>query len=115
MQVQLLLVALGLLWQMQSAKRLPLLVRLLVWPLLLFEGWLAMLSAAVVTQPLLDSGTAGVRDSSAASERDSGDAAVKAADASETLSSAVSGAAKTVGSKGGRTSTSPAKARPKVE
>ena len=29
-----------------SAERLPLLVRLLIWPLLLLEGWLAALSAA---------------------------------------------------------------------
>ena len=35
-----------MLYQLTSAERLPLLVRLLIWPLLLLEGWLAALSAA---------------------------------------------------------------------
>ena len=35
-----------MLYQLTSADRLPLLVRLLIWPLLLLEGWLAALSAA---------------------------------------------------------------------
>ena len=45
-QIRVLLVAAGLLYQLTSADRLPLLVRLIIWPLLLIEAWLAALSDA---------------------------------------------------------------------
>lgn len=45
-QIRVLLVAAGLLYQLTSADRLPLLVRLIIWPLLLVEAWLAALSDA---------------------------------------------------------------------
>ena len=51
-QLRLVLIVVGLLYQLTSAERLPLLLRLFIWPLLVFEGWLEALSAANAAMPM---------------------------------------------------------------
>jgi uncharacterized membrane protein YgcG len=93
-QVRLLLVGLGLLYQACSHSKLPLLLRLFVWPFLLFESWLAMLSETAAQQPLVR------RNSSASSDR-------SGSSPDGTRPSTAGGGHKS----GSRASVSPAKAR----
>jgi hypothetical protein len=105
-QIRLALICLGLLYQLVSASRLPLLVRLLLWPLLLLEGALKAVSDRnaylAATQPAPPAANA--------TATRAGKTATKAATAA-----AANTATTSASGDSGRSRASPGRARPKVE
>ena len=110
-QVHLALVVMGVLYQLGSSERLPLPVRVFIWPLLLLEGWLASLSASEAT-PLRRGASAppapGAAGAAAASTY-----AVDGTRGARHSASSQSGAGKE--GRGGRAVSSPARMRDKSE
>ena len=96
----LVLVSVGLVHQLSTPERLPLFVRLLIWPLLLFESYLAALSSWHSSNPPLDANS-GARPTTPRSEPER-----------EGIPAATAAPATGAGRCGNRMAASPARERP---